>query len=68
MSVSPSVFLLVHKVYCGKTADWIRMSFGEVSGVNPGIHLLDGVHMPQEEGVVCSIGIFCNRNVLDSCE
>jgi len=29
-------------VYCGKTADWIRMLFGVVSGVGQGMGVLDG--------------------------
>jgi len=37
-----SVGLSVRKVYCGKTADWIRMSFGVVSGVGRGVGVLDG--------------------------
>jgi len=32
----------VWKVYCGKTAEWIRMPFGVVSGVGLGICVLDG--------------------------
>jgi len=46
LSLSPpvglSVGLTVLKVYCGKMADWIRMSFGMVSGVSRGINVLDG--------------------------
>ena len=34
--VGLSVCLSVRKVYCGKTADWIRMPFGVVSGVSRG--------------------------------
>ena len=30
-------------MYCGKTADWIRMSFGMVSEVGRGMGVLDGV-------------------------
>jgi len=30
------------KIYCGITADWIRMSFGMVNGVGRGISALDG--------------------------
>jgi len=30
-------------MYCGKTADWIRMLFGLVSGVGRGTGVLDGV-------------------------
>jgi len=29
-------------MYCGKTADWIRMPFRVVSGVGRGMGLLDG--------------------------
>ena len=31
------VCLSVRKVYCGKTADWIRIPFGMVSGVGRGM-------------------------------
>jgi len=41
-SVCQSVGLSVWKVYCGKTADWIRMPFGMVSGVGQGMGVLDG--------------------------
>jgi len=37
----PSVGLLVHKVYCGKMVDWIRTSFGVVSGDGRKIGVLD---------------------------
>jgi len=37
----PSVDRSVRKVYCGKTADWIRMPFGMVSAVGRGIDALD---------------------------
>jgi len=30
----------------------IELSFGAVSGVGPGIHVLDGVHVPQKEGAI----------------
>jgi len=33
LSPRPSVGLSVRKVYCGKMADWIWMSFGMVNGV-----------------------------------
>jgi len=42
-SVGLSVRLSVRKLYCGKTADWIRVLFGMVSGVGWGISVLDGV-------------------------
>ena len=32
----------VQRVYCGKTADWIQMLFGVVSGIGQGMGLLDG--------------------------
>jgi len=41
-SVSLSVGWSVWKVYCGKTAKWIRMPFGVVSGVGRGMGVLDG--------------------------
>jgi len=40
-SVCLSVCLSVRKVYCVKTADWIRMSFAVVSGVGLGMGVLD---------------------------
>jgi len=46
------VYLSVWKVYCGKTADWIRMPFGMVSGVGRGIGVLDGVVIVEAEGDV----------------
>jgi len=36
-----SVGRSVRKVHCGKTADWIRMPFGVVSGVSQGMGVLD---------------------------
>jgi len=39
--VGLSVCLSFRKVYCGKTADWIRMPCGVVSGVGRGIGVLD---------------------------
>jgi len=38
----PSVSLSVRKVYFGKTADWIQMLFGVVSGVGQRMGVLDG--------------------------
>jgi len=40
MSLLPAGTL--RKVYCGKTADWIRISFGVVSGVGRGMGVLNG--------------------------
>ena len=38
------------KVFCGKRADWIQISFGMVSGVYQGMGLLDGIHVRQGKG------------------
>jgi len=35
--------------------DLIELSFGVVSGVGGGMGVVDGVHVPQEEGVVSGI-------------
>jgi len=48
-------------VSCEKVADWIWMPFEVVSGDDPGIGVLDGVHMPQEEGEV--LGVFLPSGV-----
>ena len=42
LATSPLTCLSVRKVYCGKTAEWIRMPFGMVSGVCRGVDVLDG--------------------------
>ena len=34
--------LKIYRVYCGKTADWIRMPFGVVSGIGRGRGVLHG--------------------------
>ena len=44
--------LSVRKVYCGKTADWIRMPFGILSGVSRGMVELDGVMIVEGKGAV----------------
>jgi len=41
LSVCLSVCLHVWKVYCRKTADWIRMPFKVVSGVGLGMGVLN---------------------------
>jgi len=41
LSIGRSVCLCVRKVYCSKTADWIRIPFGMVSVVGRGIDVLD---------------------------
>jgi len=45
---------------CVEVRTAIELSFGVVSGVGPGIHVLDGVHVPQGEWAVSSMisGIF----------
>jgi len=50
LCVCRSVGLSVRKVFCGKTADWIRVSFGIESGVGQGMGVLDGVHVRQGNG------------------
>jgi len=62
---------------CVEVHEPTELSFGVVSGVTPGIHVLDeGPRAPRGRvyfGVVCSHwsigfnGVFCNRNVFDSC-
>jgi len=49
-SVGLSVGLSVRKVYCGKTADWIWMPFGMVSGIGRGMGVLDGVVIVEGKG------------------
>ena len=60
-SPSPSVGLCVcvsvRKVYCGKTADWIRMPFGMVNGVGRGMGVLDGVVIIEGEGAVLGVNL-----------
>jgi len=38
-------------VYSGKTADWIQMPFGMVSGVGRRMGILDGVVIVEGEGL-----------------
>jgi len=40
--ICQSVCLSDRKVYCGKTADWIRMPFGVFSGIGRGMGVLHG--------------------------
>ena len=49
-SVGLSVCLSAQKVYCGKTADWIRMPFGVVTLVVRGMETLDGVVIVEGKG------------------
>jgi len=45
-----SVCLSVRKVYCGKRAEWIRMTFRMVSAVGRGVGVLYGVIIVEGEG------------------
>ena len=53
LSVSRSVL----KVYCGKTADWIWMPFGMVSGVSRGMSVFDGGGDSRSEGAVLGVNL-----------
>ena len=57
MSRNMSVGLSVHKVYCGKTAEWIRIPFGMVSGVGRGMGVLDGVAIVEGSGAVFGVNL-----------
>jgi len=68
LSPSPSVGLSPRSVYCDKTADWIWMSFGVVSGVGRGMDVLDGGEdlrrgMGSFEGEwgLCGVVILCRE-------
>ena len=47
-----TICLSVYKVCCGKTAEWIRMPSGMVSGVSRGMHVLDVVVIVEGEGQI----------------
>ena len=49
------VCVSVRKVYCGKTAERIRMPFGMVSGVGRGMGVLDGVVIVKKEVAVLGV-------------
>jgi len=59
LSVCLSVCLCdcVRKVYCGKTADCIRMPFGVARGVGRGMGVLDGVVIVEGEGAVWEVNL-----------
>ena len=44
-------------VYCGKTAEWIRMPFAVVSGVGQGMSVLDGVVIVEGERAVLRVNL-----------
>jgi len=52
---------------CVEVRTAIELSFGVVSGVGPGIHVLDGSHVPQGEGAVSVMvfGIFRKFGSID---
>jgi len=52
-----SVGLFIHKVYCGKTAEWIPIPFGMVSGVGRGMGVLDGGGDRRMEGAVLGVNL-----------
>jgi len=54
-SLCLSVGLSVHKVYCGKTAEWIWMPFGMVSGVGQRMGVLDGCGYRRRKGAVLAV-------------
>jgi len=61
-SVSLCVCLSVCKVYCGKTADWIQMPFGVVSGVGRGMPIRWGGGRRRERAVLGEFGAsHCNQ-------
>ena len=47
----------LRRVYCGKTADWIWMPFGMVSGVSRGMGVLDRAEIVEGEGAVLGVNI-----------
>jgi len=57
LSLIRFVCLCVRKVYCGKTAKWIRMPFGVVSGVGRGIGVLDGDGDRRRERAVLGVNL-----------
>jgi len=57
LALCVSICLSVRKVYYGKTADWIRMRFGVVSGVGRGTGVLDGSGDRQREWAVLGVNL-----------
>ena len=51
----PSRVTLLHS--CAEVRAAIELSFKMVNGVTPDIHVLDGVYVPQVEGV--NFGVVC---------
>jgi len=46
-------------VNCGKTADFLWMQFGVMSGVGRGMGVLDGVEIAEEEEAVLGVNVGC---------
>jgi len=71
LCVCQSVSLSVWKVYCGKTANWIRMPFGMVSGVGQRMGVLDAGGDNEVEGAVLGLNLGVPlkpvRTLLHSC-
>jgi len=44
-------------VYCGKTADLIRIPFGVVNGVGRGMGVLDGGDGRRREGTILGVNV-----------
>jgi len=69
--VSVSVGRSVQKVYCGKTAEWIQIPFGMVSGVDRRMGVLDGAGYRRRGkgsfGVNLGRPIVNNGTLLHSC-
>jgi len=47
-------------VYCGQTAEWIKMSLGTEVNVGPGDVVLDGVAAPPKRGTAPPPTVFCS--------
>jgi len=70
-SLCVSVCVCVRKVYCDKTADWIRMPFVVVSGVGQWMDVLDGAVIVEGEVTVLAVNLgrptVTNGTLLRSC-
>jgi len=53
------VCLSAQKVYCGKTADWIRILLGMVRGVGQGMNVLDGGGDHRKGRAVLGVNLGC---------
>ena len=57
LSVGRSVCLCVQEVYCGKIADWIRITFGMTNAVGRRMSVLDGGGDRRREGTVLGVNL-----------